>query len=96
MARGRNAPALFDVIHAAKRPPKASPTGGGVPTPRWWARGGKSADRPADAPHGTSTDDGEDPTPDPRAVGRHPPVVAGGRPSGGRARAVGRAPARGR
>ena len=49
MARGRNAPALFDVIHAAKRPPKASPTGGGVPTPKHWSKGKPPAD-PTDDP----------------------------------------------
>ncbi len=55
MARGRNAPALFDVIHAAKRPPKASPTGGGVPTPKWWSKAGRPAERPA--PDGSADPD---------------------------------------
>ena len=51
MARSKNATALFEVIHTAKRPPKASPSGGGIPAPKWWAKGGKSADRPHAAAH---------------------------------------------
>jgi hypothetical protein len=37
MARGKNTTALFDVIHAAKKPPKSSPSAA-MPTPRWWAK----------------------------------------------------------
>ncbi len=35
MAKGKHATALFEVIHAAKRPPKSS-SSGGIPTPKWW------------------------------------------------------------
>jgi len=35
MARGKHATALFEVIHTARRLPKASPSGG-IPTPKWW------------------------------------------------------------
>ena len=65
MARSKNATALFEVIHTAKKPPKASPTGGGIPAPKWWAKGGKSADRPTaaapDAP--ADRDDADDEAP---------------------------------
>jgi hypothetical protein len=37
MARNKNSTALFDVIHAAKKPPKASPSAS-IPTPRWWGK----------------------------------------------------------
>ncbi len=37
MARGKNATALFEVIHTAKKPPKSSTTVS-VPTPKWWAK----------------------------------------------------------
>jgi hypothetical protein len=37
MARNKNSTALFDVIHAAKKPPKASPSAN-MPTPRWWGK----------------------------------------------------------
>ncbi len=48
MARSKNATALFEVIHTSKKPPKAGPTGGSIPAPKWWAKGGgASADRPA-------------------------------------------------
>ena len=48
MARNKNATALFEVIHTAKRPPKASPNGAGMPTPKWWSRGGAKGDEAAD------------------------------------------------
>src|SRR5712672_2039464 len=35
MAKGKHATALFEVIHSARRPPKAS-SSGGIPTPKWW------------------------------------------------------------
>ena len=38
MARNKNSTALFDVIHSAKRPPKASPSAS-IPTPKWWGKG---------------------------------------------------------
>ena len=63
MARSKNATALFEVIHTAKKPPKASPTGGGIPAPKWWAKGGgKNADRPAVDPAADT-----EPTPEPTA-----------------------------
>jgi hypothetical protein len=37
MARNKNSTALFDVIHAAKKPPKPSPSAS-IPTPRWWGK----------------------------------------------------------
>ena len=37
MARNRNSTALFDVIHAAKKPPKSSPSAS-IPAPRWWGK----------------------------------------------------------
>jgi hypothetical protein len=38
MARQKNPTALFDVIHSAKKPPKASPSAS-IPTPKWWGKG---------------------------------------------------------
>jgi hypothetical protein len=66
MARSKNATALFEVIHTSKKPPKAGPTGGAIPAPKWWAKGSKPADRPAPpAPHGSTeaeeAHDDEDP-----------------------------------
>jgi hypothetical protein len=61
MARGKNSTALFEVIHTAKRPPKASPSGGGIPAPKWWAKGGKGEpDGPTEtpAPAGAETSGG--------------------------------------
>ena len=49
MARGKNATALFEVIHTSKRPPKASPSGG-IPAPRWWSKGGGKAAEPEQSP----------------------------------------------
>jgi hypothetical protein len=40
MARQKNPTALFDVIHSAKKPPKASPSAS-IPTPKWWGKGKK-------------------------------------------------------
>lgn len=40
MAKGKNSTALFEVIHTAKRPPKASPSGG-IATPQWWFKSKK-------------------------------------------------------
>ncbi len=37
MARSKNATALFEVIHTAKKPPKSSTTVS-VPTPKWWSK----------------------------------------------------------
>lgn len=37
MARHKNSTALFDVIHAAKKPPKSSPSAS-IPAPRWWGK----------------------------------------------------------
>jgi hypothetical protein len=37
MARNKNSTALFDVIHAAKKPPKSSPSAS-IPAPRWWGK----------------------------------------------------------
>jgi hypothetical protein len=37
MAKSKNATALFEVIHTAKKPPKSS-TSVSVPTPKWWAK----------------------------------------------------------
>ena len=37
MARNKNSTALFDVIHSAKKPPKASPSAS-IPTPKWWGK----------------------------------------------------------
>lgn len=45
MAKGKHATALFEVIHTASRPPKASSTGG-IPTPKWWFKS-KQRDRDA-------------------------------------------------
>src|SRR5882724_11537467 len=45
MAKGKHATALFEVIHSASRPPKASPTGG-IGVPRWWFKG-RAAKEPA-------------------------------------------------
>jgi hypothetical protein len=60
MAKGKHATALFEVIHAARRPPKASPTGG-IPTPKWWFKSRKkSQDDSAPAA----------PAPEPRIVER--------------------------
>ncbi len=64
MARGKHATALFEVIHTAKKPPKASPTGGGIPAPKWWAKGGRAADR-APAGHAASAEEDAEPTPEP-------------------------------
>jgi hypothetical protein len=45
MARQKNPTALFDVIHSAKKPPKASPSAS-IPTPKWWGKG-RSLPKPA-------------------------------------------------
>ncbi len=49
MAKGKQATALFEVIHASKRPPKASP-GAEFPTPRWWHKGKRQETALDDAP----------------------------------------------
>jgi hypothetical protein len=51
MARGKNATALFDVIHAAKKPPRSSPVAA-MPTPRWWAKDKKPLVPPGAPPAG--------------------------------------------
>jgi hypothetical protein len=45
MARQKNPTALFDVIHSAKKPPKASPSAA-IPTPKWWGKN-KTLPKPA-------------------------------------------------
>ncbi len=45
MARNKNSTALFDVIHAAKKPPKSSPSAS-IPAPRWWGKDKKLAKAP--------------------------------------------------
>ena len=40
MARSKNATALFEVIHSAKKPPKSSPSAD-MPAPKWWAKDSK-------------------------------------------------------
>ena len=89
MAKSKNATALFEVIHTAKRPPKASPTGGGVPTPKWWAKGtGKAVDAarpepeasarsltPADAPEPTTAGTRKSWLSAVRRPDPHPPAV---------------------
>jgi hypothetical protein len=37
MAKNKSSTALFDVIHAAKKPPKSSPSAS-IPAPRWWGK----------------------------------------------------------
>jgi hypothetical protein len=49
MARNKNSTALFDVIHAAKKPPKASPSAS-IPTPRWWGKDKKIPKAPVADP----------------------------------------------
>jgi len=49
MARNKNSTALFDVIHAAKKPPKASPSAS-IPTPRWWGKDRKDKKVPQPVP----------------------------------------------
>jgi len=46
MARNKNSTALFDVIHSAKKPPKASPSAS-IPTPKWWGKDKKVPKAPA-------------------------------------------------
>ena len=46
MARNKNSTALFEVIHAAKKPPKSSPNVD-IPSPKWWAKGKKQEKPPA-------------------------------------------------
>ena len=48
MARSKNATALFEVIHAAKKPPKSS-TSVSVPTPKWWSKSKPPVAKPAAA-----------------------------------------------
>ena len=70
MARSKNATALFEVIHTAKKPPKPSPTGGAIPAPKWWAKGSKGAERPSAATHAPAdADDAEDDAPHPEPSG---------------------------
>ena len=61
MARGKNSTALFEVIHTAKKPPKASPSGGGIPAPKWWAKGHKPDDSQTADGSPVETDDGPPP-----------------------------------
>jgi hypothetical protein len=49
MARNKNSTALFDVIHAAKKPPKSSPSAS-IPAPRWWGKDKKPLKSPAADP----------------------------------------------
>jgi hypothetical protein len=49
MAKGKHSTALFEVIHTAKRPPKASPTGG-IATPQWWFKSKKRSGNLAGSP----------------------------------------------
>ena len=45
MARNKHSTALFDVIHATKKPPRSSPSAS-IPAPRWWGKD-KKPSKPA-------------------------------------------------
>ena len=78
MARSKNATALFEVIHTSKKPPKASPSGG-IPAPKWWSKGGKGADRPAEPT--SEAEDQAAPQPEPSGGTRRSWLAAARRPA---------------
>lgn len=56
MAKGKNAAALFEVIHSDKRFGRSSPASEALRTPRWWFKGQQKRTASAQAPTTPSVD----------------------------------------